>query len=297
MYAKLAGSTMETWHALMAESVRYMHEELRGVGGLTYEHVAATMEALPVSSAVLAAIRTMRDAGIPQSILSDANDALIGSFLRHHDLWTAFSHASTSPVSEASDGSDDVRGSAVGGGGGGGSGGGGGVGEVDWWPCVRGEGLAPESLGSKAPGRVFTNILRWDAAGEPALCGYFSDGTRVKPHECPHKCPRSMCKGTAMRRSLLPSGHRIVYVGDGFGDICAARSLRPGDVLCARRGFRLAKTLDAQASEDGDWFVSPLTAAHVYLWTTFEEVAALVLRHSGAVARVDSAAEQERNED
>ena len=41
-----------------------------------------------------------------------------------------------------------------------------------------------------------------------------------------------------MRRSVRPRSHRVVYVGDGFGDICAARSLQAEDIVCARDGFR-----------------------------------------------------------
>jgi pyridoxal phosphate phosphatase PHOSPHO2 len=72
---------------------------------------------------------------------------------------------------------------------------------------------------------------------------------RVKPHhpedEPPHGCPlcpRNLCKGQVLREHLDLLGNckdsddcwRVLYVGDGGGDFCAAHKLREHDVLFAR---------------------------------------------------------------
>ena len=45
---------------------------------------------------------------------------------------------------------------------------------------------------------------------------------------------------TGLDRSSL----RVIYVGDGSGDFCAAKSLLAQDYVIARQGYSLAKKLD-----------------------------------------------------
>lgn len=47
----------------------------------------------------------------------------------------------------------------------------------------------------------------------------------------------------------FPTGSTIAYVGDGSGDLCAAKSLRSCDTLLVRRGFRLDSILQKQAQQ------------------------------------------------
>ena len=60
-----------------------------------------------------------------------------------------------------------------------------------------------------------------------------------RDHGCP-RCSANLCK----RKALVPHkvGYdKIVYVGDGYNDICPSLALTVNDVVVARRGFALAK--------------------------------------------------------
>lgn len=65
------------------------------------------------------------------------------------------------------------------------------------------------------------------------------------PHTCP-SCPSNLCKGTALNRLTSGSPHpsRIVYVGDGANDFCAARQLQKNDVVLFRKGFSLQRRIE-----------------------------------------------------
>uniref|UniRef100_A0A0G4FN04 Uncharacterized protein n=1 Tax=Chromera velia CCMP2878 TaxID=1169474 RepID=A0A0G4FN04_9ALVE len=57
-----------------------------------------------------------------------------------------------------------------------------------------------------------------------------------EPHGC-SLCPPNLCKGRVLERDmgiLGPESARIVYIGDGGGDFCAAVRLRPSDLLLVR---------------------------------------------------------------
>jgi hypothetical protein len=98
---------------------------------------------------------------------------------------------------------------------------------------------------------------------------------RAAPHACP-LCPANLCKGeelAALRGAPGGGYRRVVFAGDGENDICPARLLGPADVILARAGHGLARYLAAAASGTGG---APPVAARWFLWSTHEELAALV---------------------
>jgi len=63
-------------------------------------------------------------------------------------------------------------------------------------------------------------------------------------HGC-SKCPRNLCKKKALATYLTDCQYdRIVYVGDGFNDICPSLGLSTHDVVIARKGFYMAKHIN-----------------------------------------------------
>lgn len=58
-------------------------------------------------------------------------------------------------------------------------------------------------------------------------------------HGC-SRCPANLCKSKAL--SPYKVGYdKIVYVGDGYNDICPSLSLANNDAVVARKGFHLAE--------------------------------------------------------
>ena len=88
---------------------------------------------------------------------------------------------------------------------------------------------------------VVTNFSRVDGTGRMHVLPHTPEDA---PHGCPH-CPPNLCKGEVVRGWLEAAAseppHRIVYVGDGGGDFCAACALRPGDTVLARRDRTAAR--------------------------------------------------------
>ena len=65
---------------------------------------------------------------------------------------------------------------------------------------------------------------------------------------CP-TCPSNMCKREIVDKYLrtkFATAVPVLFVGDGHNDVCAANSLREGDLVCARSGYRMAKELKQQ---------------------------------------------------
>lgn len=62
-------------------------------------------------------------------------------------------------------------------------------------------------------------------------------------HACPI-CPLNLCKGDVISAHLGQGIYdRVIFVGDGMNDFCAALKLRSTDVLFARKHFGLEKLL------------------------------------------------------
>ena len=60
-------------------------------------------------------------------------------------------------------------------------------------------------------------------------------------------CPSNMCKREIIDK-YRSRETRVLFIGDGHNDVCPARGLKPGDLVCARSGYRLAKDLKQQAA-------------------------------------------------
>lgn len=122
-----------------------------------------------------------------------------------------------------------------------------------------------------------------------ALCAR-GERLSLKPHEPPspgHGCPRcppNLCKSKRLRliageevggggvaKDAPPSNLRIAYVGDGGNDLCPALSLRPGDVVFARKGMALDKHLSGAAAVE----------AEVVRWESGGEILAWLRREWG----------------
>ena len=62
-------------------------------------------------------------------------------------------------------------------------------------------------------------------------------------------CPSNMCKREIIEnylRKKFSEEVSVLFIGDGHNDICPANSLKKGDLVCARTGYRMAKVLKQQ---------------------------------------------------
>lgn len=127
-------------------------------------------------------------------------------------------------------------------------------------------------LASTQPAAIRTNGQRTAADGCCAGNAAGACPCRGLGHGCA-RCPENMCKGLEVRRLVHANTYaHIVYCGDGWGDVCAALELRPGDVLLARAGHTLERYVrEAQANPE-----LPQVVAQVGVWSTHEELLACV---------------------
>ena len=77
------------------------------------------------------------------------------------------------------------------------------------------------------------------------------------PHGCA-LCPSNLCKGGVLDELLAQyngTRPRIVYVGDGGGDLCPCLRLRSelGDVCCARKDYKLSRELERRGRAQRTW--------------------------------------------
>eukprot|EP00301_Raphidiophrys_heterophryoidea_P019787 c4641_g1_i1.p1 GENE.c4641_g1_i1~~c4641_g1_i1.p1 ORF type:complete len:215 (+),score=36.21 c4641_g1_i1:190-834(+) len=83
------------------------------------------------------------------------------------------------------------------------------------------------------------------------------------PHTCP-LCPANLCKGSVFDTFRKPEHKRVVYIGDGGGDLCPAVRLQHTDWILARHDFALHKHIVANRD--------PVVQAQVYPWTSGGDV-------------------------
>jgi len=127
---------------------------------------------------------------------------------------------------------------------------------------------------SKSFAVVYTNPAVWQDSGRLTVRPYHAS-TRGG-HGC-ELCPSNLCKGSVVRQHLVSlsgsdaarSVTRVVFVGDGQGDLCPCAQLRPGglDLACVRRGYALDKLLQRQTKEGSP---CPIRADIVYWSDGFE---------------------------
>eukprot|EP00047_Mylnosiga_fluctuans_P017289 m.60271 g.60271 ORF g.60271 m.60271 type:complete len:228 (-) comp7016_c0_seq3:103-786(-) len=102
------------------------------------------------------------------------------------------------------------------------------------------------------------------------------EGDTLRVGDYPHTEPCAtcfagdLCKGAIVRRLR---SRRVVYVGDGSNDLCACFQLQSDDVALVRSEFSLAKLLADNSNR-------ARVAAHVFYWANYDELAALLLKHS-----------------
>lgn len=95
------------------------------------------------------------------------------------------------------------------------------------------------------------------------------------PHGCT-MCPANLCKGKVIddlkivnASNPLPSRNRVIYIGDGGGDTCAALRLQEGDVVLARTDCKLLKDLSSKYSSR--------VKAKVVPWSSGETIRYIIL--------------------
>ncbi|POM60698.1 Pyridoxal phosphate phosphatase [Phytophthora palmivora] len=91
-------------------------------------------------------------------------------------------------------------------------------------------------------------------------------GDHVAPHKCA-RCPKNLCKGAVVERILQQHRYsRVLFVGEGVGDFCAATKLARDDVVFARSSNDLLQLL-LDASYDR-------IQTHVRQWKTGDDLLA-----------------------
>lgn len=104
---------------------------------------------------------------------------------------------------------------------------------------------------------IFTNPAYFSQENDCLIIEQYGQQT------CP-TCPPNMCKREIIEKYLhakFPSDTRVLFVGDGHNDVCAAVSLKKGDLVCARSGYRMAKELKTSQLQ-----------AEVFEWTDGKQI-------------------------
>lgn len=119
--------------------------------------------------------------------------------------------------------------------------------------CIQSRGLSP-SVHFQAG--IFTNVanvLHYEGNRSKLVVTPYSQAVR-ETHNC-HRCQSNICKSLVVKRILARYKrriNRIIYVGDGFNDFCAAVTLserNARDVVLYRTGFGLEKALQDRAGD------------------------------------------------
>lgn len=114
---------------------------------------------------------------------------------------------------------------------------------------------------------VVTNGGTWGEDGKLHISRYHPRD--APPHGCA-LCPVNMCKGAIVRARLAAAASprpRVLYIGDGSGDVCPCLVLAQGDTVCARAGYPLAEALASRAEG---------VLANVVLWADGKELAGAI---------------------
>ncbi|CAF0909818.1 unnamed protein product [Didymodactylos carnosus] len=95
---------------------------------------------------------------------------------------------------------------------------------------------------------IFTNPASYDENKECLLIQPYG---RLDEKSC-NTCPINMCKGEIIdnyRKTFFSSTNNqleqniVIFIGDGHNDVCAAKSLKKNDLVCARQGYKMAVEL------------------------------------------------------
>jgi len=190
------------------KTVTDAHCFVAGEHGVCAHRMVESVCAIPVFPEVLDVIRSLAGGGHDQVIVSDANTCFIEAFLKHHGLAGMFS-----------------------------------VVETNKCQVLR---LPQEGADASSAGAECSSDEECTCVGGRATF-YLS----VSPHDdppshCEH-CPPRLCKGEVLAGYIKSLGERpskVVYVGDGHGDLCPCLRLSGReDAVLARRGFALSSDL------------------------------------------------------
>lgn len=91
--------------------------------------------------------------------------------------------------------------------------------------------------------KIFTNPAEFDSNGCLQINGYHNQT------DCA-LCPSNLCKGFVVNDYLTRRKEegvqfsKVLFIGDGVGDLCVAFKLKKDDIIFARCGYHLQKRLD-----------------------------------------------------
>ena len=97
---------------------------------------------------------------------------------------------------------------------------------------------------------------------------------RYHQHSC-SLCPPNLCKGSVMEEFVKENGFRkVVYVGDGGGDLCPSLRLSEQDTLLARTGYTLSRELQSwpRTVEEATTGEKCPFCAQLVLWSSGRDV-------------------------
>jgi len=118
--------------------------------------------------------------------------------------------------------------------------------------------------------KVFTNPAQFQDNGLLTLQKYHSQ-------DWCNLSTDNLCKGHILQEFIserMKNGvlfHNVLYIGDGFNDLCPGLTLRSQDLLLPRAGFRLMKVLD-QILEKDDPVPRSRLSASIKCWTDGREI-------------------------
>ncbi|KAH7492533.1 Thiamine phosphate phosphatase-like protein [Phytophthora ramorum] len=96
-------------------------------------------------------------------------------------------------------------------------------------------------------------------------------GEHVAPHGCPN-CPTNLCKGDVLERILQHHRYsRVLFIGAGAGDFCAATKLARDDVVFARVGEAGGEPFELLPMLKKD---SDKVQAQILQWTSGDDILA-----------------------
>ena len=317
------------WTEMMDEVIGVMMRESE----VSEEQMRNCVANIPVYLENLELVRELKAKRIPALILSDSNDFFIHSVLHRHDISDCFDCIVTNPTTWQDVPSTSVRAEARGGDGDedadhedscGVSGVAAHSQSCRVCRVAPYHGRSSVDVDSEACSSVFNAPVGVNDGKGGQRAPPISNLDPSPPHKC-SRCPPNLCKGSVMdvwrAEGLLPprvaptteavaSGGgtsdccgglhhgRVIYVGDGAGDLCPVLNLGPSDVVCVRRSYplhreliRRAETTTAEGAHQqqrghrSDNDGSSGTAAHIRLWSDGEELCAHIRDALGWAAR------------
>eukprot|EP00941_MAST-03F_sp_MAST-3F-sp1_P006277 g6277.t1 len=87
---------------------------------------------------------------------------------------------------------------------------------------------------------IVTNKAEWEDHEGREILRILPFHDEIKPHGC-KLCPKNLCKGAVLKQFLKGKNYeKILYLGDGGGDVCPCLLLHSNDIVLARKGNKFA---------------------------------------------------------